>query len=381
MRDGGRRRLTLALAVVAAAVALALAGAAAAGAARGGAGGSVGGDASGDHRASAGKVPPGFFGVVPQYPVGAGDLRLMRGVVGTLRIPVNWFEVEPSPGVYDWSGLDAEIGAAAAAGIRVLPFVYGTPRWLAKQPALPPLAGQARSEWAGFLRTLVGRYGPRGDFWATAPARLPIRTWQVWNEPNFILFWRPHPRPAAYAKLLGASARALRGADPGARIVTGGVAPVGAGYLPWTFLRKLYAVKGVKRSFDEVAIHPYAVSLSNTRAQVELTRQIMDRAGDGRKPLLISELGVASHGDLPSGFVQGESGQASYLGAAFRLLVANRRAWHLAGVDWFTWRDQPGADPHCSFCQGAGLLAVDGTPKLAWSAYRAVVRLTRAGRG
>ncbi len=325
-------------------------------------------------RVDAAPLPPGFFGVVPQYPVSAGEMDSMKGVVGTLRIPINWFEVEPRPGAFEWAGLDAEIGAAAERGIRVLPFVYGTPGWLATQPALPPLGGRARSEWVGFLRDLVGRYGPRGSFWATAPARLPIRSWQVWNEPNFTLFWRPRPQPAAYARLLAVSARAIRGADPGARIVTAGVAPVGAGFLPWTFLRRLYAVPGVKASFDEVAVHPYSARLDNTRAQVELERRIMVAAGDARTPLLVSELGVASQGEVASAFVQGEAGQASYLRQAFAMLVAHRRQWHLAGVDWFTWRDQPGADPHCSFCQGAGLFDVAGRAKPAWGAYRAAVR-------
>ena len=180
--------------------------------------------------------------------------------------------------------------------------------------------------------------------------------------------------PAAYAKLLAVSAGAIRGADPGARIVTAGVAPVGAGYLPWTFLSRLYAVPGVKASFDEVAVHPYSARLDNTRAQIELERQIMVAAGDARTPLLISELGVASQGEVPSAFVQGEAGQAAFLRQAFAMLVANRRRWHLAGVDWFTWRDQPGADQHCAFCQGAGLFDVAGRPKLAWGAYRAAVR-------
>src|SRR6478752_1381308 len=74
-----------------------------------------------------------FFGVVPQAPPTARDLGLMKGVVGTLRIPIYWAECEPAPGVYDFASLDAQIGAAAAHGIRVQPFVYGTPGWLSPE--------------------------------------------------------------------------------------------------------------------------------------------------------------------------------------------------------------------------------------------------------
>jgi hypothetical protein len=322
------------------------------------------------------RLPEGFFGVVTPGDVDAGDLARMRGSVGTLRFPVYWPQVEPVSGIYDFSRLDALVGDAADQGIELLPFVVATPPWLGGDAVRPPIwTARARGAWKRFLRALVSRYGPDGAFWQGRQRREPIRRWQIWNEPNFVIFWHPRPAPAQYAKLLRLAAAAIRGRDPGAEIVLAGVAPVGAGFLPWTYLRRLYRVPGVKRSFDLVALHPYAVRVGKVAAQIELARQAMIEAGDGKTQVLVSELGIASHGDIPSAFVLGELGQARYLRRAFGLLLERRRRWRIAGVDWYAWRDIPRADPHCGFCQGAGLLRLDGSAKPAWWAYRRLARV------
>lgn len=331
--------------------------------------------------ASAAPLPPGFFGVVPQATPAAGELSRMSGTVGTIRIPFNWAQLEPEPGLYEFAALDDEVLAAARSGIRVLPFVGATPAWISANPNRPPLGSErARRAWSGFLRILVGRYGPGGTLWHGQPRPMPIRRWQIWNEPNFLLFWRPRPSPRDYARLLGLGAHAIRGADPGAEIVLAGVAPVGAGLWPWVFLRRLYRVPGVKKDFDLVAVHPYAARVGDMADQIESARYVMAEAGDTKTRLLVTEIGVASWGSFPSTFVKGPVGQARFLQGAFARLLAMRARWRLVGVDWFTWRDQPAADRRCSFCQGAGLFDVDGNPKPAWWALkRTIKRASHAG--
>ncbi len=330
--------------------------------------------------AAAKPIPAGFFGVVPQEAPGAAELGQMEGVVGTLRIPILWADYEPSPGVYEFAALDAEIGAAAEAGIRVQPFVYGTPASYSPSPVLPPLEGAARTAWRRFLGALVHRYGSSGSFWTGRARRLPVRVWQVWNEPNFGVFWQPQPDPAAYARLLAASAPVIRAADPRALVALAGVAPVGDGIPTWLFLRRLFRVPGARRNFDLVALHPYSTTLAELDYSVGKTRRQMELAGLGSRPLLISELGVASTGEPSSVFTLGAEGQARFLAEALGRLLQMRRAWHIAGVDWFSWRDVAASDPYCSFCQGSGLFDLADEPKPAWFAFRRLVLAALRGR-
>jgi hypothetical protein len=330
------------------------------------------------------KAPRGFFGVVPQAPPSRSDFARMAGTVETMRMPINWFESEPKRGAYDFTRVDEEIGAAVERGISVLPFVYGTPAWLGRQE-VPPLEGVALKRWKGFLRVLVARYGPGGSFWKGRAHREPIRRWQIWNEPNFRLYWAPKIEPAGYAKLLRASATTLRKAEPGAKIVLAGIAPVGYGMKTWVFMRRLLRVPGVRRDFDFAAIHPYSATIPELDYQLGKVRAAMVAGGAGHKPLLVTEFGVASRGDHPSAFVLGEEGQARFLRNAYERLLTMRRHWHIAGAYWYTWQDEAKADPHCAFCQGAGLLRLNGTAKPAWFVYQrlavaARTRITQSNR-
>lgn len=321
--------------------------------------------------ASARPVPARFLGVVPQGELGEADFDRMQGIVGTLRIPFYWYEIEPRPGVYDFARLDAVVGEAADRGIAVLPFVYGSPRWATGGEAVPPLRGRARVAWQSVLRRLVRRYGPGGGFWRGRARRLPIRRWQIWNEPNFLLFWRPRPSPHDYVELLRGSASAIRAADPGATVVTAGVAPVEGGISPWSFLRRLYRQPGARAAFDVLALHPYAPYVHWIATEIRFVRELMAEAGDAKTPLQLTEIGVASGSDRRDVFDLGRRGQASYLRRVFALALRNRQRWRLAGLDWFTWRDASTADPHCGFCEHSGLLDASGEPKPAWSAFRA----------
>ncbi len=327
--------------------------------------------------ARAAAAPSGFFGVASSADLSRGDFARMGGVGLTLRVPLYWFELEQQRGVYDFTSFDRTVAEAARAGVRLLPFVTGSPAWMAGNASVPPLGGPRAAAWDRFLRQLVARYGPRGSYWVGRRSKQPIRRWQIWNEPNFRIFWR-RPSPRRYVELLRRSARAIRHADPGAKVVAAGLAPVEGGLFPWEFLRRMYRVPGARQAFDVMAIHPYSTSLGALEYELRAMRRVMARAGDGAKPLLVTELGVASGGRYPNPFDKGRRGQARFLERAYDLMLENRRRWRLGGAYWFTWRDSTASDPHCVFCEFAGLWDVRGNPKPSWVALRRMVR--QAGR-
>lgn len=327
---------------------------------------------------AAARVPAGFFGIVPQAPLSSTDLDRIGDAGLSLRLPVAWYLVEPKAGVYDFAELDRVIGAAAERGIPVMPQIGGTPPWVAASPATPPLRRGGLGAWRQFVHRLVARYGHGGSFWRGRADRAPVRRWQIWNEPNFNIYWRP-ASPAAYARLLHASAATIRAADPGALIVAAAVAPIENAMRPWTFLERLYRIPGFRHDLDFAALHPYASTIVGVEYEVRRARRAMARAGAGHTPLLLTEVGVASGGQRRSPFNRGRRGQARFLEGTFKRLVAERRRWRIGGVYWFTWQDGTADDPTCIFCEYAGLFDADGQPKPAWGALRRSLAAAGAG--
>ena len=308
------------------------------------------------------RTPAGFYGVVAQGGLLPTDYELLeQGGVGTLRFPVEWSRVEPEQGAYDFTQLDAIVEGAATRGIRPLPFIWSTPAWIDPQKSRPPLdRAEDERAWRSFLAVLAERYGA------------VIDEWQIWNEANFKLYWKPKPSPRDYAELVRISAKAIRAADPGAEILLAGVAPVKRGMLPWEFLEELYRVRGVERWFDTVAVHPYFPQLSGVEFQIRQALDEIDAAGDRRAKLRVTELGWASEGPAADPMTKGREGQAKMLRGAFELLTDQRRRWRLTGVDWHSFQDvAPNAgEPVCSFCPGSGLVTAEREPKPAWEAFQ-----------
>jgi hypothetical protein len=349
--------------LLAAAVALALLAAVA--------GGGTAAAATKGHRPRPAGVPAGFFGVAPQAPFAEADWARAGELGLSDRIQVPWSEIEPAPGQFEWAGLDATVAAAAAHGVRLMPVVSASPPWVAPEQYDPPLGDGQRQAWQEFLRELVRRYGPAGGFWLGQPSRLPIRRWQIWNEPNYPVFWKPRPSPIDYVHLLRLSSTAIHGVDPKAMVVAAGLAPIEHQPPPWKFLQSMYAVRGARRAFDAAALHPYTNTTAGLAYSVGSTRRVMAQAGDGAKPLFVTELGVSSAGGTP--FDLGPEGQASFLESSLDKLAKQRRRWHIGGVFWFTWADSTAENPSCPFCDYAGLLGLDGEPKPAFAALQRVV--------
>jgi polysaccharide biosynthesis protein PslG len=322
------------------------------------------------------RLPAGFIGISPQGVSSGSDFELMaESGVTSVRLPLSWAAVEPlSPYLVapDWSDFDRSVALAAEHGIRIFPFVSGTAAWVAGSPSLEPADGHwARGAWASFLRAAVRRYGPGGDFWSENPdlPYLPIRDWEIWNEPNIVSFGSADPE--RFARLIRTSGRVLHRADPGSKVIVGGLfgrplqsppnVPSGA------FLARLYRAGNVKRFFDGVALHPYVATVRAMGGQIRNLRRIMRIHHDAATPLYLTELGWGSD-SFESRWERGWWGQAEELDHAFALLAGHRRAWRIGGVWWFSWTDAGG---YCQFCDSAGLLTENREAKPAWYRFNA----------
>jgi hypothetical protein len=308
------------------------------------------------------QAPRDWLGVVADGPLTdpAADREREWDLVGgsgaaTIRTAFYWWDGQPAgPGAVDFAAYDRVVLAAARRGLRTLPVVHGTPEWARERPgdfASPP---RDPADFGRFLTGLVGRYGPRGSLWREQPGvrRLPIRDWQIWNEPNLTRYWSQQPFARSFVRLLRASRRALRGADRRARVILAGLPNES-----WTALGAIYRAGG-RRSFDAVALHPYTGKPRNVVRLVRFARRVMRRYGDRRKPVWVTELSwPAAKGrtDGTIGFETDDRGQARRLREGLRRLAAARRSLRIERVYWYTW-----------------LSAEGGPSSFAWSGLRRV---------
>jgi hypothetical protein len=330
-------------------------------------------------------APKAFFGIDPQGTLTDEDARYMRaGGIETVRWPLPWNGVQPTAkGPYNWAAFDPVVEVAARHGLQVLPFIYGTPSWIArKYTKLPVDSARAKQAWAKFLEAVVHRYGPGGEFWSLhAPGvqyvpeiqrPLPIRTWQVWNEANFFYFAYP-ATPQRYVKLLKISSPAIKRADPGAKVILSGLfgepTAKGAKGMPAAkFLETIYRTPGIKRYFDGVALHPYAAFAQDLEVMTETLHEVTIENHD-RVPLYVTEMGWGSQNNFQEvAFEQGKRGQVKQLKASYGYLLENRHRLNLKQVYWFSWKDQKDS---CSFCDSVGLFREGERfhPKPAWRAF------------
>jgi hypothetical protein len=308
------------------------------------------------------KVPFGFFGTVlhpmPDEAVNPQLELMARSGVESGRIIVLWETLEPTPDAYDWRLLDGLAAAAAAHGIALLPTITQTPQWASQNPTdpefwrLPPTDPNAYGE---LMRQLVLRYGPNGSFWAQNPSlpRAPIRQWQIWNEQTAPWHWKLRPWGPSYRQLLQAAYHAIHGADPGAKVIAGSLIAYGGSYAPWDGAKELYRA-GAKPYFDAVAVHPFTNSRSvrrTVRDTLEVIRRVrvqMNRRGDRRKPIVVTELTwPAAVGRVPSAALEQAAGlgttrrgQAQRLKAAYRGFARARRSLGVTQVHWYSWSSE-----------------------------------------
>lgn len=220
---------------------------------------------------------------------------------GWNRWSLYWDMVESRQGSLDWSVADAIADRDAAAGLRTLAILQGTPPHFATGgdrtaavpavgglaarfgplaaaggPAMPraagrppvqasPPAGMERpifrradggltddpdaavavnpdNPWARFVDAAVVRYRPGGDLARARgwPDGVGVRAWEIGNEPNLAHFWSGSP--TQYVRYLEVASLAIHRRDPGAIVLHGGIADdAGAGAWYGQFLDALKA--------------------------------------------------------------------------------------------------------------------------------------------
>jgi len=282
--------------------------------------------------------------------------------VRLVRQPFRWAEIARGAGTYELGAHDVFVATAARYGIRVMPILFGGPDSRGRMPEL--------------ARVLARRYGPLGSLWDERPdlPRLPVRSWQVWNEPSLRRYWPPRPSARGYARMLRRVSAVLRAEDPVAEVLTAG--------LPASRLRQAVPIRRYLRAllrsrapFDTLAFNAYARDVPELVRNLREVRRLLNRAGRRRTRIWITELGWSDVGPR-SRFRAGRRGQARLIRNAFRAIERERGRLRVRGVVYHSWLDgRPYApDFHDFWGLHTGLNRLNGRPKPALRAFTRTAR-------
>ena len=310
-------------------------------------------------------------GVVPDITWGtsAGDQDRTAQLMGELKAPwarlhVSWSDVEPSRGAYNpwWlEHLDRGIALTRASGARVLLMVHRSPEWASgsSNPESPPADP---ADYARFLEFLASRYAASVD------------AYEVWNEENYERFWPGGADASEYVGLLKAAYPAIKGVDPTAKVVFGGLLTNADHYL-----EEAYAA-GAKGYFDVLGVHPY--TWCNPPASVahgadgrikddsllgyrELRSSMLARGDD--KPIWFTEFGWSTTSEQCG---VSEQRQAEWLTETLRLVEQDP---YVQVALWYNLRNNYWDADADTYETRFGLVSTSFSPKPAFHALKAYI--------
>ncbi|MGV9669278.1 hypothetical protein ACWDPV_01625 [Gordonia sp. NPDC003504] len=246
----------------------------------------------------------GFAGGSDMLWLSQADLnRELDGAATTkaswLRVVVDWNSVEPSNNSYNWATPDRMINSARQHGFKVLATVVSSPAWARPSGSFFTAPPTNNADLADFLRAFVARYSNR------------VSTYQIWNEVNLPIFFGGSVDAARYTALLKAGYSAIKSAQPGATVLSAGLARSVGPFSPLTYYTAMYN-NGVKGYFDAAAMHPYvfpggaSTNPENAISDVVGLRELMVARGDSAKKIWFTEIGAPTASGSPDGVTEQE---------------------------------------------------------------------------
>jgi hypothetical protein len=320
--------------------------------------------------------------------------------IAWVRANVDWVSLEPAAPEdgkhrFDFAQTDAWVRALAEHGLRWYAVGVGasTPAWAASPAAVGAGCGGRAPPadpglTASMMAAVASRYGEEGSFWDEYPElqRLPVRDYEVWNEPNHGAFWCPAPSPVTYADHLLEAADAVRAQDPKARIVFGGLAPfheTTAAAVQTTakmdaeeFLASVFGARPeLAEKLSAVAVHTYGVP-DLIRSDLDWFRAALDELGMEEMPLSLNEVGWPTAGGADTVPVP-EAERVRYMREVIpQALRSNCLVSSLAPHTWITEESDP-ENPEDWF----GIAdPVSGVPYPSGAAYIEEARIAEADR-
>lgn len=247
-----------------------------------------------------------------------------------------------------WEKYDRIVDTARKNNLEVIARLDRPPPWARKDNSVAEAPPDNFEDYGDFVAAVVERYRGR------------IRYIQLWNEPNIYPEWGNRSiDPAAYTRLLQIGYSRAKAADPNVRVLSAPLAQtleVGPRNLSeLLFLERMYAA-GARGAFDILFANGYGFDrppddppdpeVLNFQ-RVQLVREIMERHGDGDKPVWFNEVGWnAAPETFPTEkLIWKRVPEAQQAEWTLQAIKTARGAWEWAGVFCIWYFRQAGQIP------------------------------------
>ncbi|MBS1371961.1 MAG: hypothetical protein HPZ91_18600 [Lentisphaeria bacterium] len=191
-----------------------------------------------------------------------------------VRTDLDWSQVEPEPGKWDFSRWDALVDEAGRHRVGIIAILGGE----LHKPVRPPYRNM--DAFLRYVSESVKRYKGK------------IACYEVINEADCDRPWGEAPDPEHYAELLKKTYETVKRIDPQAKVLFSGVSFVRN---PFPFLEKAFAA-GAGDACDAVNFHPYQwkyVPEAQLRNKITELRALMKKYNID-KPVWVTEIGNSS---------------------------------------------------------------------------------------
>jgi hypothetical protein len=251
------------------------------------------------------------WGSYPTWPseLGFGMLRLWD--TGT-----RWQNLEPQPGVWNWSRMDYYVNTAVRNHEQILYTLGMPPQWASSNPNDPQHGADAPpanlADWRTYVRTVATRYKGR------------IHAWEIWNESDQSFY---SGSPEELAVLTEAAWKELKAVDPTNVVLSPNFTTAGLVDM------NRFLDAGGGKYVDAMSIHMYPhLTPEDDYPFVAAVRDELRRAGITGMPIWNTEgaTGTSASSDQ----------EAAGLVARSYLL---QWAWGIKNFDWYTWDSAVGS--------------------------------------
>ncbi len=223
-----------------------------------------------------------------------------------VRVQSGWQRTEKKKGVYDFSWFDDVVNNLYDRGMKVwVCLCYGNQLYTEAAKnyfgavGCPPIfTNEEKEGWANYVTALVNRYKDKVEYY------------EIWNEPDLTGFWKHGVNATEYGQFAVDTAKAVKQADPKAKIIG-----FGTTFINLPYIGKAFETTDIATWIDAVSFHRYHAREKSALGDIDALRALCNQHNPSLQ------------------IIQGESGGQSFSGGAGALTGAawtpDRQARHL----------------------------------------------------